>query len=309
MTMRRFYKFLISIGLLFTSYYSFGQNGLIQSNLVVYEHFTNASCGPCAAANPAFNSLMLANSANVLAIRHHVSWPGFDPMYNFNPLDPSRLVTYYGVTSIPNLRLGNTFASHPNNISQSTINTHILNLPNIWTYNIGTQYNNGIVNVIGSVFSSILAPNNDNTIRIYLVEDSIIYSTPPGNNGETFFPNVLRKILPDSNGIFCGNGSSITNFNFSFILPANVNFSKLSLVRGSMAIASPPQKSSLTLTDRSFSSFFSTGLDSFATARSSLLELYRPTVVTKVKALWPVLFPGSITVMLPLVSLYVGFDE
>ncbi len=230
MIMRVIYYFLICCGLLCTPFNSFAQSGLIPSNLVVYEHFTNASCFPCAAYNPNFNTLMLANSVDAIAIRHHVWWPGFDPMYNFNPLDPSRLVNYYGVTGVPSIRLGNSFTSHPNTINQSIINAHILNLPNSWTYNVGTQSNNGILNVFGSVFSSSSPPNNDNVLRIYLVEDSVIYSTPPGNNGEVFFPNVLRKILPDSNGIFCGNGLTSTNFNFSFSLPANINFSKLSLV-------------------------------------------------------------------------------
>ena len=56
--------------------------------------------------------------------------------------------------------------------------------------------------------------------RLYtvVVEDTIIYTTAPGTNGETEFPQVMRKILPDSTGqplpAFTNNQS--VTFNYSY---------------------------------------------------------------------------------------------
>jgi hypothetical protein len=58
---------------------SFGQR------LVLLEHFTQASCGPCASQNPALNALLDNNTTKVVAIKYQTSWPGTDPMNAANP--------------------------------------------------------------------------------------------------------------------------------------------------------------------------------------------------------------------------------
>ena len=60
----------------FASVYSYGQS----QRLVLAEEFTQASCGPCAAANPTFNALLQANPTKITAIKYQTNWPGVDPM-------------------------------------------------------------------------------------------------------------------------------------------------------------------------------------------------------------------------------------
>ena len=55
---------------------SFGQT----QRMVLTEEFTNASCGPCAGQNPAYNELLQANSSKIVAIKYQVNFPGVDPM-------------------------------------------------------------------------------------------------------------------------------------------------------------------------------------------------------------------------------------
>jgi hypothetical protein len=43
---------------------AFGQN-----RLVLVEHFTQASCGPCASQNPALKTLLDANNTKVVALK------------------------------------------------------------------------------------------------------------------------------------------------------------------------------------------------------------------------------------------------
>ena len=193
----------------------------VQSNLVIYEHFTNASCGPCATNNPRFQALLLANSSEVTSVKHHTSWPGVDPMYSFNMGDPTSRVNYYGVNGVPNVRLGNALGAtgmNPASITQATLDDNIANLPSNWFYNINTTINGSTLVVTGSVRGKSTQANTDNKLWLYLVEDPINYPTAPGTNGEREFPSVLRKILPTSNGINCGNGSQSTTINASYSL-------------------------------------------------------------------------------------------
>ena len=190
----------------------------VQSNLVIYEHFTNASCPPCATANPLFQALLLANNSEVTSVKHHTSWPGVDPMYSFNTGDPTSRVNYYGITGVPAVRLGNMLSSNPASITQANLDDNIANLPSNWFYNINTTINGSTLVVTGSVRGKSTQANTDNKLWLYLVEDPIYYATAPGTNGEREFPSVLRKILPTANGINCGNGSQNTTINASYPL-------------------------------------------------------------------------------------------
>ncbi|MFI5205200.1 MAG: hypothetical protein ACHQF2_11950, partial [Flavobacteriales bacterium] len=68
---------------------------------VLFEHFTQASCGPCAAQNPGFeSSILIPNPDIVRHIAFHTSWPGVDPMYNYNSVEIDARTTFYGVTGV-----------------------------------------------------------------------------------------------------------------------------------------------------------------------------------------------------------------
>lgn len=47
-----------------------------QQRLVLVEHFTQASCGPCASQNPALKAVLDANQGKVVALKYQTSWPG-----------------------------------------------------------------------------------------------------------------------------------------------------------------------------------------------------------------------------------------
>ena len=206
---------------------SFAQN--IESNILVFEHFTNASCAPCAQQNPTFQGLMQSNPGKATAVRHHVSWPGLDSMYLANPVDPTVRVNYYGISGVPALRLGRHALS--TGMGQSTLETWFNITPANWIYDVDTRLI-GIgdpqipdsVEVTGSAYS-LATPDSTNRLIFFLAEDSLYFPPPgqpggglPGNNGEKLFPMVLRKMLPDTNGITVGSGAVPTNINFKYPL-------------------------------------------------------------------------------------------
>lgn len=92
--------------------------------LVIVEHFTQASCGPCASQNPALKSLLDQNKTKVVPIKYQTSWPGADPMNAHNPAQVASRVSYYGVTGVPGVRLdGNVASGLPSAITQTNINS------------------------------------------------------------------------------------------------------------------------------------------------------------------------------------------
>lgn len=176
----------------------FGANiAFSQQRLVFAESFSQASCGPCAAQNPAFKALLEANSGKIIAIKYQVSWPGFDPMYNQNPLEIDSRSDYYGITGVPDRVLDGVNT----NITQSAINTN---------YDAGSPINVTMSHTLSADFSSanvsltIDAPTSwsvSNTVlHVAMVEKKISFASAPGSNGEKEFHDVMRKMLPNQNG-------------------------------------------------------------------------------------------------------------
>lgn len=172
--------------------------------LVMLEHFTQASCGPCAGANPTIHNILLNNTDIMTSINYHTSWPGYDPMYNHNPTDPTTRVNYYSVNSVPHSVIdGNVFSGYYTG----------------WTGNM-TMVNNraAVPSPFNLTINQHLSATNDTLFVTMLVECTmpvsgpitafmgviekwIHYNTAPGSNGEKDFYNVLKKMLPTKSGI------------------------------------------------------------------------------------------------------------
>ncbi|TND09992.1 MAG: hypothetical protein FD123_674 [Bacteroidetes bacterium] len=187
---------------------------------VLFEHFTQASCGPCAAQNPGFQSTVLnPNPTTVRHIAYHTSWPGVDPMYNFNPTEPTDRVNYYGVTGVPHVEMnGNQKTGQPGAFTQADVdNQFAMGSPIKISVTEVDNGNNRDVTV--TVLTVGTVPSGTWKMRVAIVEDPIIYGTPPGSNGETDFPNVLRKMLPNTTGdayTAASIGNSVT-FNYNYV--------------------------------------------------------------------------------------------
>jgi hypothetical protein len=67
-------------------------------------------------------------------------------------------------------------------------------------------------------------PTGSYTIRTAIIERNVYYTNPPGSNGETYFPNVFRKMLPSVSGeaITLPTQGSSTSFNYTYTEDAAV---------------------------------------------------------------------------------------
>lgn len=177
-----------------------------QQRMVLAESFSQASCVPCATQNPAFTTLLNANTSKIVAIKYQVSWPGVDPMNAQNPTEIASRVTYYGITGVPDRVMDGTNMD----VTQSAIDSR---------YAVASPINMTISHVIDPGFATaditvtIDAPavwNPANTVlQLAMIEKHIGFASAPGSNGETEFHNVMRKMIPGT------AGSNVTAANFS----------------------------------------------------------------------------------------------
>jgi len=170
--------------------------------LVLLEHFTQASCGPCATYNPSIHSLLVANPSKVTSIMYHTSWPGYDPMYNDNTSDNGARTSYYGVTSVPNSVLdGNYYNGHPNGWNINTVNARYA-VPSPFTLSINQHLSAGndtlFVTMLVEATADVTGPLS---AYMVVIEEHVHFNSPPGSNGERDFYNVMKKMLPTKTGI------------------------------------------------------------------------------------------------------------
>ena len=169
--------------------------------LVLLEHFTQASCGPCATYNPQINSWLNANPDKFTAIMVHTSWPGYDPMYNQNPTESGSRTTFYSINSVPHSVIdGNYFNGHPANWNMNTINTRYAE-PSPFNIHIHQEMSPDNTTVyVDMLIEATEDVSADVKAFATVIEKHIHFNSPPGSNGETDFYNVMKKYLPSTSG-------------------------------------------------------------------------------------------------------------
>lgn len=205
--------------------------------LVLIEEFTNASCGPCAAQNPAFNTLLNGNTAKVVAIKYQADFPGYDPMNEQNPDDVEARYTYYvpnvGDRGVPTAIIdgiipdqsyangvglwANAYEGAPAGFNQNVINyASGLSTPLELSmdHQVSTDWDSVYVTVkLKNVGQTILNANNEMRWTLVAVEKIIQFPYAPGTNNETKFESVMRAMYPTAGGAILpgtlGAGDSI----------------------------------------------------------------------------------------------------
>jgi hypothetical protein len=170
--------------------------------LALLEEGTQASCPPCAAQNPALNTLLNANTTKVVSIKYQTSWPGVDPMNAQNPTDVAARVTYYGYTGVPNINFDGNVINNgaPNALTQANINTEYA-VASPFDIAVSHTFNTALDSVYISVqITCTQAVSGTLKARVALVEKQINFTSAPGTNGETVFYSVMRKMYPDQSG-------------------------------------------------------------------------------------------------------------
>ncbi|MFK7833046.1 MAG: T9SS type A sorting domain-containing protein [Winogradskyella sp.] len=187
------------------------------------EHFTQASCGPCASQNPILqNTLNTFGEANYVRISHQTSWPGVDPMNAVFPAGPEARRAYYSITGVPDTSLNGGATNSPNTVVTSATlaaaaaqtTPYSITATQSWANPSEVTVNIDVENVTGTAISSA------DKIYVTMVEKEVVYPSAPGSNGETSFEYVMRQMY-DAN---TGAENATTGANLAAI-PANTTTS------------------------------------------------------------------------------------
>ncbi len=196
----------------------FGQS----EKVVLVEHFTQASCPPCATTNPVIFPILEANHDKVAVISYQVSWPGYDPMNEHNSGEVATRVSYYGVRGVPNSCMDGTGpAGSIGLLTQSNIDIAAAQ-PAPFDLDLQVEPTidfNGLTIDLG-----ITANTNTSgayAAHVVVVEERVNFTTPPGSNGEREFHYVMKKMLPTSRGTvldadWTAGKSTSLNFDYEF---------------------------------------------------------------------------------------------
>ncbi len=167
--------------------------------IVLVEEFTNASCSPCALSNPAFETLMNANTTKVIPIKYHTSFPGYDPFYSANSTQNQARSVYYSITGVPNARMDGV-GTFLQDVNQTSINAQYA-VPSTFTVTLSWKYStDGDSIYVTAAFKTLQTITASLTGHIVIIEKAVNFTTAPGTNGELNFTNVMRKMLPSQTG-------------------------------------------------------------------------------------------------------------
>src|SRR5689334_2661669 len=165
---------------------------------ILAEEFTQASCAPCAAQNPAFNAVLDANQTKIIGLKYQVWWPGYDPMYNQNKAQVNTRVAYYGVTGVPNVRVdGTAYAGAPSGVSQAFVDNRYSTVPSPSTITASHTFNAAYTQMtINADITCTQATAGTLVAQVAVMEREIDFTSPPGTNGETEFYGVMKVMAP-----------------------------------------------------------------------------------------------------------------
>ncbi len=192
------------------------------------EEFTNASCPPCAAQNPAYNTLLGSKSDQVIAVKYQVWFPGYDPMYETNTEEVRARWTVYeeqtgglygsdGLGGVPTAfidgYMGNGVYGGGNWASSyfgapAGYNAAVIDFAAATESQLDISVSHEYNLAVDSIFINVIIENNSGTeftntgyqLHAYLLEQDLKFPTAPGTNGESAFEHVFRKAASDING-------------------------------------------------------------------------------------------------------------
>ena len=191
---------------------------------VLLENWTSSTCPPCASNNPALRQWVSDHWANLAAVAYHVGWPspGNDPMYLYNPTQSYDRRYYYGVNAVPEgILMGTyTYIGSPFNWSDMTSHYNTIITTNvaagISVVDTRIPPDSNKAHIVVTNYTNL--PSGTYYLRVMAVERWIVYSSPPGTNGETIFENVFRKSFPSSTGTAISTNAGTYTFDFTYYM-------------------------------------------------------------------------------------------
>ncbi|MBN1999263.1 PEGA domain-containing protein [candidate division KSB1 bacterium] len=176
---------------------------LALKRLVLMEHFSSTSCIPCVSADESIIKVLDAvGSETVISISYHTEIPApGDPMYLFARLENEARLDYYNVLTNPVVFVDGYVSEYGTSQLESRLSAAIAireNIPPKAVLEIFNLEKNPSL-IKGDLFVHPLV-DLDAGLNVALIEKSVNFTHPPGQNGQTYFFDVLRRFWPAADG-------------------------------------------------------------------------------------------------------------
>ena len=205
---------LISIGVL---------NAQVR-RIVLLEEATNSSCGDCATSNIKLQAFFKSHFGGVISLRYHASWPSpNDPMYAINPVENNfRINDYYGIWFVADYFMDGIDYREPlDSLVMIDEMHHQLSIDAPVKIKVSANIDSDSVRATLKLIGVSPVLQTELRFRAAVIERMIQYSSPPGSNGETIFPDVMRKLLPDTTGFVIENINPGEEITYNVSCPVN----------------------------------------------------------------------------------------
>lgn len=174
--------------------------------VVLIEEFSNVSCNPCVTSNLILDALAdrTYGRSLVAVVKYATNFPSpGDPFYTANRTDCNARMSYYQILASPTTIVGGV--DRPTSTDSSSIKSAIdaaLMQPARFTVHVTDSVAAGLYSMTVTVKTLDTAGLDWQHLVLHTVvtEAEIIYSSPPGSNGETRFTDIMRAMLPSNAG-------------------------------------------------------------------------------------------------------------
>jgi len=167
---------------------------------ILLESFTSSSCDPCVIGTFVLNERLEDFEGPYALVKYQMSWPQRDPYYT---AEGGVRRTFYSVSGIPALSVNGQSHIHTAFLEDHEL-TDAQNVPTFVEMKVDYFLDNKTIYAKAEMVSTVDIPATN--LRLFLTIVEKITFNNVGNNGETEFKQVMKKFMPDANGILIEGG-------------------------------------------------------------------------------------------------------
>jgi len=162
--------------------------------VVLYEMFTSSTCAPCKPGNENFEQVVsgIADS-EYSSIKYQMSWPA--PGDPYNTADGNSRRQYYNVSGVPNLEIDGGWGGNSGSFTMTEHNA-AMEVPAFVEIDAEYSVNGNLVRACATM--KAMQDLGGATLQFAIIEGKTVQNV--GNNGETEFFDVVKKMMPDASG-------------------------------------------------------------------------------------------------------------
>ena len=162
------------------------------------EHFTSATCGPCASVATYMNPIYEALKDTMTLIKYQMNWPGSGDIYYTKEGGARR--NYYGINAVPQAVL-NGIKSYPIDNGTAAKAAILAEAGKKVYYSL--QIDTAAIDVNQNIHITIKAKavGGIDNVRLHAVVMEKTTERNVGSNGEKEFHHVMMKMLPNADGM------------------------------------------------------------------------------------------------------------